>query len=117
MTPLPPPPWSLPGPGQLVQALMDAYPDGVSVTDKNARLPLHLAARNAERGEVVALLVDAFVEGAASQDKDGALPLHDAALTGAAVEVCAYTRRPNEHCCSYRAIQSGKGGMFSTPVV
>ena len=75
-------------PLQVIQALIDAYPEGARAASLGGgRLPLHRAAMHQAPVEVVQALMDAYPEGAQMADSGGRLPLHWAAEMQAPVEV------------------------------
>lgn len=67
----------------VVETLLQFFPMGARIPDKNGNLPLHLACKaNAPRGVIFALL-NTYSDGACKKDSMGRLPLHWACHMGA----------------------------------
>mmetsp|Transcript_15807 Transcript_15807/g.24596 ORF Transcript_15807/g.24596 Transcript_15807/m.24596 type:complete len:626 (-) Transcript_15807:138-2015(-) len=59
----------------LIEALIQAYPDGPQMKDDQGMLPIHLACRNGASKGVVMMLLNAFPEAIRVRDRKGRLPL------------------------------------------
>ena len=71
-------------PLELVEAIIQAYPDGLRLKESAyKRLPLHIACRKNANFGVVSLLIETFADGALIADTLGRLPLHYALSNGA----------------------------------
>ena len=76
---------------EVIQMLVEAYPDSRVVTDKRGRTPLHFALGNVEHPptvELVKVLAGKRRESVRWPDENQMLPLHYACAYGAPVEVC-----------------------------
>jgi len=61
----------------VIEALLDAYPDGASVTeDKYGMLPVHVACRVGLSTGIIGMLLGHYREGASTFDDNGDLPIH-----------------------------------------
>jgi len=74
-------------PSEAVKALIEAYPDGVSMKDSGGDLPLHLACRAKSSRAVIAALLSKDHNAARSVDDEGRIPLHLACRQGCGVEI------------------------------
>ena len=63
-------------PVDIVQALLEAAPETVTLTDSHGWLPLHHACANGASKEVLKLLTDAYPLGKTKQDSQNRTPLH-----------------------------------------
>jgi ankyrin repeat protein len=70
-------------PFSLIDALLEAHPDGAKAKDQDGWLPIHCACFYGASDEVVTSLLKPFPKGAQSKDDEGRLPLHYACLKGA----------------------------------
>ena len=66
------------GGNDLVEVVLEAYPDSVKIPDKYGRLPLQLALLNHVKSKVVQKIFDKYPEAASVEDHKGTLPLHTA---------------------------------------
>jgi len=62
-------------PLSLIEALIEAYPDGAQMKDDQGMLPVHLACRNGASKGVVTTLLHAFPNSLQVEDRKGRLPL------------------------------------------
>ena len=60
----------------VIDALLAAYPSGVSALDERGRLPLHYAAENDAPNEIVTNLLQLYPQGGNVKDKKRELPVH-----------------------------------------
>lgn len=72
---------------EVIQRLLDRYPDGARTRDSLGRLGLHYACSHSAPVEVVVALLNVFSGGAAIVDKNGWLPIHVACRVGESPEV------------------------------
>jgi len=63
-------------PVEVIEALVDAYPDGIKTGDDRQMLPLHMAFRLGANTETAAVLVDAYPDALTKKDSKGHTPLH-----------------------------------------
>ena len=63
-------------PIELIEALIDAYPQGLRKGDDRNMLPLHMAFRLGSSPETSAVLVDAYPDALKKRDSKGHTPLH-----------------------------------------
>lgn len=63
-------------PVEVIEALVDAYPDGIKTGDDRQMLPLHMAFRLGASPETAAVLVDAYPDALSMKDSKGHTPLH-----------------------------------------
>jgi len=63
-------------PVEVIEALVDAYPQGLRKGDDRKMLPLHMAFRLGASPETTAVLVDAFPDALKKKDSKGHTPLH-----------------------------------------
>jgi len=63
-------------PVEVIEALVDAYPDGIKTGDDRQMLPLHMAFRLGASPETAAVLVDAYPDALGMKDSKGHTPLH-----------------------------------------
>jgi hypothetical protein len=63
-------------PVEVIEALVDAYPQGLRKGDDRQMLPLHMAFRLGSSPETAAVLVDAYPEALKKKDSRGHTPLH-----------------------------------------
>lgn len=71
---------------QVVEFLLEKYPEGAQSRNEWGRLPLHCAARKAST-EVVQFLIEIYSNAVHVTDNHGLLPLHWACSYGASLEV------------------------------
>jgi hypothetical protein len=74
-------------PKNVVEYLLDAYPEGCSAKEGSGCHPLHLACEKALAPETVALLLKRSRKAARVKDEIGRLPLHLACASGANIAV------------------------------
>ena len=97
-------------PLSVIQALVDACPEGVQVPDKNGQLPLHLSVMRAcacsdgatESVLIIQLLVKTFPEAVMTRDNYSYLPLHHAIEIGASEEMYAFLISSDRRCTELR---------------
>lgn len=83
-------------PTDLVKALLEAYPDALSLDcQEHDMLPLHLACQHSARPQTVEVLLDSYARAAAIPDSHGLLPLHLACTQGASTMVIQMLTRAN----------------------
>ena len=63
-------------PVELIESLVDAYPQGLRKGDDRDMLPLHMAFRLGASPETTAVLVDAYPDALKKRDSKGHTPLH-----------------------------------------
>jgi len=63
-------------PVEVIEALVDAYPQGLRKGDDRDMLPLHMAFRLGASPETTAVLVDAYPEALKKKDSNSHTPLH-----------------------------------------
>lgn len=63
-------------PVALIEALLQAFPDGAQMKDDQGMLPVHLACRNGASKGVVMMLLDSFPESMQLKDRKGRTPLN-----------------------------------------
>jgi len=63
-------------PLSLIEALIEAYPDGTQMKDDQGMLPVHLACRNGASKGVVTTLLYAFPDSLDVKDRKGRVPLN-----------------------------------------
>ena len=71
----------------MTEALLEAYPEGASVTNNYGNLSLHFTAWKKGPLDVIKLLLKIYPEGATQKNNHGNLPLHYAAHYNAPLEV------------------------------
>ena len=59
----------------MCRALLQAFPAGASIADRNGWLPLHVACRIGESPKVIEELLNAFPESIGSKTNKGSTPL------------------------------------------
>ena len=96
---------------EVIQRLLDRYPDGARTRDSLGRLGLHYACSHSAPVEVVVALLNVFSGGAAIVDKNGWLPLHVACRVGESPEVI------NELLKAYPGGIGEKTNRGSTPLM
>jgi len=74
-------------PVEVIEGLLESYPEAASVTNNYGNLPLHFTAWKKGPLDCMKLLLQVFPEGAAQRNNHGNLPLHYAAHYNAPVEV------------------------------
>ena len=74
-------------PEGVVDALLDAYPEGARCTDQDGWIPLHCACFYGSSEEVVRARLRAFPKGAQSVDDEGRISLHYSCLKAASKPV------------------------------
>lgn len=82
-------------PADVVEALIEAFPDGTSSKDQDGWLPIHCACFYCSSVEVVNALLMANPKCAIMKDDDGRLPLHYACLKGAKKDIVSALIRAN----------------------
>ena len=82
-------------PISIVQALCEAYPDGVNSKDQDGWIPLHCACFYGAGQEVVDYLLIANPNNANAKDDEGRMPLHYATLKAASEGVVSSLLRAN----------------------
>lgn len=85
-------------PFDVVQALIDAFPEGARVPDKNGQLPLHLSVMRSAEIDIVRLLVKTFPEAVISKDNYNYIPLHHAIEIGASEEIYQHLLEVDKRC-------------------
>lgn len=66
----------LQAPVEMIEALVDAYPQGLRKGDDREMLPLHMAFRLGASPETTAILVDSYPDALKKKDSKGHTPLH-----------------------------------------
>jgi hypothetical protein len=66
----------LQAPVEMIEALVDAYPQGLRKGDDRDMLPLHMAFRLGASPETTAILVDSYPDALKKKDRKGHTPLH-----------------------------------------
>ena len=74
-------------PTAVMDAVLEAYPEGAQTVDFSSILPIHLACRGQASTGVISCLIDAYPNGVRVKEKKGMLPLHCAVWGGASEEV------------------------------
>mmetsp|Transcript_33572 Transcript_33572/g.79165 ORF Transcript_33572/g.79165 Transcript_33572/m.79165 type:complete len:483 (+) Transcript_33572:475-1923(+) len=74
-------------PGEVVERLLEAYPEGSLCRDQDGWLPIHCACFYGACGEVITTLLQAHPKGSQLKDDEGRLPIHYACLKSASQEV------------------------------
>jgi len=74
-------------PVEVIEALLEAYPEAASMTNNYGNLALHFTAWKKGPLDCMKLLLQIFPEGAAQKNNHGNLPLHYAAHYNAPIEV------------------------------
>ena len=74
-------------PVEVIEGLLEAYPEAASVTNNYGNLALHFTAWKKGPLDCMKLLLQVFPEGAAQRNNHGNLPLHYAAHYNAPIEV------------------------------
>ena len=69
-------------PEAVINALIQAYPEGAECCDDQGKYGLHYAAGNQASSGVVRALLEAFPSAATTSDPEGKLPLHWLAISG-----------------------------------
>lgn len=69
-------------PLEIVQALIQMYPEGAQSPDDQGKYALHYACGNQASTDVIEALIDAFPTAARTSDPEGKLPLHWLAISG-----------------------------------
>ena len=72
---------------ELVQVLLELFPQGLKVRDNNGNLPIHFACSSNSPINVVKLLISTFPEGVREKTERGDLPLHSACMGHASVQL------------------------------
>ncbi len=70
-------------PRDLIQALLDAYPEGCMAKEGSGSNPLHLACKNGLQLEIIEILLEKYPKATRIKDEIGRLPLHLACAMGA----------------------------------
>lgn len=66
----------LQAPVEMIEALVDAHPQGLRKGDDRKMLPLHMAFRLGASPEITAILVDSYPDALKKKDSKGHTPLH-----------------------------------------
>mmetsp|Transcript_38721 Transcript_38721/g.69809 ORF Transcript_38721/g.69809 Transcript_38721/m.69809 type:complete len:633 (-) Transcript_38721:120-2018(-) len=74
-------------PVEIIEGLLEAYPEAASMTNNYGNLALHFTAWKKGPLDCMKLLLQVFPEGAAQKNNHGNLPLHYAAHYNAPIEV------------------------------
>ena len=74
-------------PVEVIEGLLEAYPEAASITNNYGNLALHFTAWKKGPLDCMKLLLQIFPEGAAQKNNHGNLPLHYAAHYNAPIEV------------------------------
>ncbi len=74
-------------PVEVIEGLLEAYPEAASMTNNYGNLALHFTAWKKGPFDCMKLLLQVFPEGAAQKNNHGNLPLHYAAHYNAPIEV------------------------------
>jgi len=74
-------------PVEVIEGLLEAYPEAASITNNYGNLALHFTAWKKGPLDCMKLLLQVFPEGAAQKNNHGNLPLHYAAHYNAPIEV------------------------------
>jgi hypothetical protein len=74
-------------PVEVIEGLLEAYPEAASMTNNYGNLALHFTAWKKGPLDCMRLLLQVFPEGAAQRNNHGNLPLHYAAHYNAPIEV------------------------------
>ncbi len=69
-------------PEAVIQALIQAYPKGVTCCDDQGKYALHYAAGNQASAGVIRSLIHAFPTAATTSDPEGKIPIHWMAISG-----------------------------------
>ena len=87
---------SLHAPLDVVRAIVEAYPECLSVKESSfKRLPIHVACQFASRPSVIEYLAQEYVAGTLEPDILGRLPIHYACSNGAPMDVVTALLRAN----------------------
>lgn len=74
-------------PGEVIDKLLEAYPDGSKCIDQDGWLPIHCACFYGACSEAITTLLQAHPKGSQLKDDEGRLPLHYACLKSASQDV------------------------------
>ncbi|VEU34611.1 unnamed protein product [Pseudo-nitzschia multistriata] len=74
-------------PGEVVEKLLEAYPEGSKCRDQDGWLPIHCACFYGACGKVITTLLEFHPKGSQLKDDEGRLPIHYACLKSASQEV------------------------------
>ena len=74
-------------PSEVIDKLMEAYPEGAKCVDQDGWLPIHCACFYGGTSIAIKTLLEAHPKGSQLRDDEGRLPLHYACLKGASQEV------------------------------
>jgi hypothetical protein len=74
-------------PRDLIQALLDAYPEGCMAKEGSGSNPLHLACKNGLQLETITTLLEKYPKVTRIKDEIGRLPLHLSCAIGAELSV------------------------------
>lgn len=74
-------------PGEIIEKLLLAYPEGSTCKDQDGWLPLHCASFYGASSNIIATLLDANPKGAQLKDDEGRLSLHYSCLKSASQDV------------------------------
>ncbi len=69
-------------PLEIVNALINIYPEGAQAPDDQGKYALHYACGNQASKRVIEVLIDAYPTAARTSDPEGKLPLHWMAISG-----------------------------------
>lgn len=79
------------GPLDVIEAIIDAYPDALEKKDDEGMLPVHLAFRNNMPNDVIYLLLDRYPEGLKEEDNFGKIPVkHSRTITSDRTDLLNY---------------------------
>mmetsp|Transcript_16321 Transcript_16321/g.37438 ORF Transcript_16321/g.37438 Transcript_16321/m.37438 type:complete len:614 (-) Transcript_16321:1710-3551(-) len=74
-------------PGEVIENLLMAYPEGSKCRDQDGWLPIHCACFYGSCSQAITTLLEAHPKGSQLKDDEGRLPLHYACLKSASQEV------------------------------
>ena len=74
-------------PGEVIETLLMAYPDGSKCRDQDGWLPVHCACFYGACSQAITTLLEANPKGSQLKDDEGRLPLHYACLKSASQDV------------------------------
>lgn len=70
-------------PLEVIEALLNAYPEGCIAKDGSGSYPLHLACANVQSSKIIFTLLKRAIKASKAKDDIGRLPLHLACVNGA----------------------------------
>ena len=68
---------------KVIEALLNAYPEGCIAKDGSGSYPLHLACANVQSSKIIFTLLKRAIKASKAKDDIGRLPLHLACVNGA----------------------------------